>query len=472
MKNLITCVFMFWVISLLSQNKEVLYGLEETPQGMLLNPGSRISYDYHFGVPFLSQIHVNGGSSGVSVYDIFQESSVDINTRISNKIFELKNTDFFIATQQLELLNFGWKNKKNYYFSGGIFQEFDFVLYFPKDLAILAWEGNANYIGKEFNLGEINVSGDLLTVYHFGVNKKINKKITVGGRAKLYSSMLSFSSTSNSGTFVTIPSESGDNIYDHIVSNATINVNTSGITSLSDLDTRTQVINKLLGRSFFGGNLGIGVDLGATYEINEKWTASASILDLGAIFHKKNIESYQVSGEYNLDGIELLFPPLGNGDSSLPYYEDLIDDIGAAFTIDTIYNSYIQMRPVKMYASVKYNFGQAIGGDKTCNCLKMGENQKYNQSIGFQYFSIIRPKGPQIAATLFYYHRLSDYFSVKATYTADSYSYSNVGLGLITNIKMVNFYIVADNLQWYSNLAKAKSVSLQFGFNIIIDKNE
>ena len=472
MKYLITCVFMFWIVSLLSQNKEVLYGLEETPQAMLLNPGSRISYEYHFGVPLLSHIHVNGGSSGVSVYDIFQESSVDINTRISNKIFELENTDFFTATQQLEILNVGWKNKKNYYFSGGIYQEFDFVLYFPKDLAILAWEGNANYIGKEFNLGEINISGDLLTVYHFGVNKKINKKITVGGRAKLYSSMLSFSSTSNSGTFVTIPSESGDNIYDHIVSNATINVNTSGITSLSDLDTRTQVINKLLGRSFFGGNLGIGVDLGATYEINEKWTASASILDLGAIFHKKNIESYQVSGEYNLDGIELLFPPIGNGDSSLPYYEDLIDDIGAAFTIDTIYNSYIQMRPVKMYASVKYNFGQAIGGDKTCNCLKMGENQKYNQSIGFQYFSIIRPKGPQIAATLFYYHRLSDYFSVKATYTADSYSYSNVGLGLITNIKMVNFYIVADNLQWYSNLAKAKSVSLQFGFNIIIDKNE
>ena len=472
MKYLITCVFMFWIVSLLSQSKEVLYGLEETPQAMLLNPGSRISYEYHFGVPLLSHIHVNGGSSGVSVYDIFQESSVDINTRISNKIFELENTDFFTATQQLEILNVGWKNKKNYYFSGGIYQEFDFVLYFPKDLAILAWEGNANYIGKEFNLGEINASGDLLTVYHFGVNKKINKKITVGGRAKLYSSMLSFSSTSNSGTFVTIPSESGDNIYDHIVSNATINVNTSGITSLSDLDTRTQVINKLLGRSFFGGNLGIGVDLGATYEINEKWTASASILDLGAIFHKKNIESYQVSGEYNLDGIELLFPPLGNGDSSLPYYEDLIDDIGAAFTIDTIYNSYIQMRPVKMYASVKYNFGQAIGGDKTCNCLKMGENQKYNQSIGFQYFSIIRPKGPQIAATLFYYHRLSDYFSVKATYTADSYSYSNVGLGLITNIKMVNFYIVADNLQWYSNLAKAKSVSLQFGFNIIIDKNE
>ena len=102
----------------------------------------------------------------------------------------------------------------------------------------------------------------------------------------------------------------------------------------------------------------------------------------------------------------------------------------------------------------------------------MGENQEYNQSVGFQYFSVFRPKGPQIAATLFYYYRLSDYFSLKATYSADSYSYSNIGLGLVTTIKMVNFYIVANNLQWYSNLAKAKSVSLQFGLNIIIDKNE
>ena len=463
---------MFWAISLLSQNKEVLYGLEETPQGMLLNPGSRISYDYHFGVPFLSQIHVNGGSSGVSVYDIFQESNVDINTRIRNKIFELENRDFFTATQQLELLNVGWKNKKDYYFSGGIYQEFDFVLYFPKDLAILAWEGNANYIGKEFDLGEISASGDLLTVYHFGVNKKLNKKITIGARVKLYSSMLSFRSTRNSGTFVTRLSNSGNNIYEHIVRNGSMSVNTSGIVSLSDLDTSTQVINKLLGRMFFGGNLGIGVDLGATYEINEKWIASFSILDLGAIFHKKDVESYHVSGEYTFDGIELLFPPLGNGDSLLPYYEDLTDDIEAAFPVETIYNSYTQMRPVKVYASVKYNFGQVIGGDKGCNCLKMGENQEYNQSVGFQYFSVIRPKGPQIAATLFYYRRLSDYFSLKATYSADSYSYSNIGLGLVTTIKMVNFYIVADNLQWYSNLAKAKSVSLQFGLNIIIDKNE
>ncbi|PHS68060.1 MAG: hypothetical protein COB12_02255 [Flavobacterium sp.] len=461
---------MFWGFSMISQNKEVLYGLEEVPQSMLLNPGTRINYSKHIGIPFLSQIHVNGGSSGVSVYDIFQESNTDINDRIRNKIFELKNTDFFTATQQIDVLNFGWKSKKEIYFSGGVYQELDFVLYFPRDLAILAWEGNANYIDKEFDLGEISTTGDLLMVYHFGVNKKINNKFTVGLRGKIYSSMLSFRSVNNRGSFVTRISETDNNIYEHIINNADLTVNTSGIASLSELNGSSQVMSRVLGRAFFGGNLGVGVDIGATYEINEKWTTSASVLDVGAIFHKKDVESYKVNGEYTLDGIELLFPPLGNGDSTPPYYDDLVDEIENEFPIDTITSSYTQMRPVKMYASVKYNFGKAIGGSGACNCLKMGENQEYNQAVGFQYYSMFRPKGPQIAATLFYYRRFSNYLSIKATYTADSYSFTNIGLGLVANFGKVNFYIIADNLLWYENIAKAKSVSLQLGFNLIFAK--
>ena len=469
MKNLFTCILMFWVIVFNAQNKQVLYGLEEVPQSMLLNPGSIVDNDYHFGIPFLSQIHFNGGSSGVSVYDIFKESGGDINERIRNKIFELKNTDFFTATQQLDILNFGWKNKKDIYFSAGVYQEFDFILYFPKDLAILAWEGNANYIGKEFDLGEISTTGELLTVYHLGINKKITKELTLGVRGKIYSSMLSFRSTNNKGTFVTRTSETDNNIYEHIVNGADINVQTTGIASLEDLEG-SQVMSEVLGRAFLGGNLGIGLDLGGTYEINEKWAASASFLDVGAIFYTKDVESYQVKGEYTLDGIELLFPPLGDGETTPPYYDDLIDEIEDTFPVDTLNNSYTKFRPVKFNASVKYNFGKEIGGDEACNCLKMGENQTFNQSVGFQYYNIFRPKGPQIAATLFYYRRFSDHISAKATYTLDSYSYSNLGLGLVANMGWVNFYITADNLQWYQNIAKAKSVSLQLGFNIIIDK--
>ncbi len=454
----------------IAQNKQLIYGMEEIPQSLLLNPGISVPQKYHFGIPFLSQIHFNGGSSGVSVYDIFQESNVDINTRIRNKIFELKNTDFFTFTQQLDIINFGWRAQNEMYFSGGIYQELDFISYFPRDLAILAWEGNRNYLDFEFDLGELNTTGDLLTVYHFGVNKQISNKLTLGARAKIYSSMFSYRSTDNRGTFVTRLGDGSVNIYEHTLQDIDITVETSGYASLRELDGSSEVISELLGRSFFGGNIGLGIDIGATYTLNNNWTASASILDLGTIFHSKDVETYHASGTYTLNGIELIFPPLSEGQATFPYYEDLEDEIEREIPIDTLNNSYTQLRPLKVNASLLYNFGKIAGKGKDCDCRNGGGGLDKDQSLGLHFYSIFRPKGPQMAGTLFYYRRFTDYISAKASYTVDPYSASNLGLGLVTDFGKFNFYIAADNLLRYENLAKAKSVSLQLGFNIKFDE--
>lgn len=470
MRNLLLCIITLWGSSTIAQNKQLIYGVEEIPQSLLLNPGAMVPQKMHIGIPFLSQLHLNLGSSGVSAYDIFGESNVDINTRIRNKIFEMKSTDFFTATQQLDLINFGWRTKSELYLSGGIYQEFDFIFYFPRDLAILGWEGNADYLDYEFDLGELSTTGDLLTVYHFGLNKQLSNKLTVGVRAKLYSSMFSYRSTKNSGTFVTRFGEGTSNIYEHIVQEADVKVETSGYASLRELDGAGQVTSEVLGRAFFGGNFGVGVDLGATYDISNKLTASASLLDVGTIFHSKDVETYHATGTYTLDGIELIFPPLSDGQSTFPYYDDLEDEIEREIPIDTLNNSYSQMRPMKVNAGLAYKFGKAVGGSGECNCRNMGGGIDRNQSAGLQLYSIFRPKSPQMAATLFYYRRITDYFSAKATYTVDSYSYSNVGLGVTADLGKFNFYLAADNLLRYGNLAKAKSVSLQLGFNLKFDK--
>ena len=470
MRNFLTIILSLVGFFAISQNKQILYGFDNVPQSLMLNPGGTVSQKKHYGIPFLSQIHFNGGSSGVSVYDIFKDESDNINDRITQKIFEMKNTDFFTATQQLELINFGWRAKNEIYFSGGIYQEFDFIAYFPRDLAILAWEGNRDYLNYEFDLGEINTTGDFMTVYHFGVNKQISDKLTVGARLKLYSSMFSYRSVNNAGTFVTtLGDENSANIYEHTVRNADVSVETSGYASLRELDGASQVTSEILGRAFFGGNLGVGVDLGFTYNINDAFTLSASAQDVGAIFHSKDVESYRAHGDYTLDGINLIFPPLNQGESTFPYYDDLEDEIEQEIPIDTLYNSYTQFRPVKINAGLSFGFGRFIAaGD--CDCLNRGGGVQHKQNVGLQFYSIFRPKGPQMAGTLFYHRRFTDYLSAKATYTVDSYSFSNVGLGVSADIGKVNFYIAADNLIKYGNLAKAKSVSLQLGFNIIIDE--
>jgi hypothetical protein len=251
-----------------------------------------------------------------------------------------------------------------------------------------------------------------------------------------------------------------------------MSVETSGFASLEDLDGASQVTSKLLGRAFFGGNLGVGIDVGATYEITNRITASASALDIGAIFHTKDVETYRASSNYTLDGIELIFPPLADGQSTLPYYDNLEDEVEEEVPIDTLSNSYTQFRPVKINASLSYSFGKPTDGGTDCNCYDMSGGITRNQAVGLQYYSIFRPKGPQLAGTFFYYRRFTDFLSVKATYTVDSYSASNLGLGLVADLGKFNFYIAADNLMRYGNFAKAKSVSLQLGFNIKIVNNE
>lgn len=299
MRNIFIYIFSLMGWFAVSQNKQILYGFDEVPQALLLNPGGRILQKKHYGIPFLSHLHINGGSSGVTVYDIFKNGNDDINDRITKKIFEMSNTDFFTATQQMELIDFGWLSKNKIYFSGGIYQEFDFVAYFPRDLAILAWEGNRDYLNYKFDLGEVSTLGDFMTVYHFGFNKKITENFTFGARLKLYSSMISYRSVNNSGTFVTrLGDENSENIYEHTIENANVKVQTSGYASLRELDGAAEVTKNILGKALFGGNIGVGVDLGFTYEINDRWSLSASALDVGAIFHAKDVENYHAHGSY------------------------------------------------------------------------------------------------------------------------------------------------------------------------------
>lgn len=469
MKRSLFFILAFGSLFCHAQNKQLLYGFKEVPQHLMLNPGGEVVQKKHFGIPFLSQFHINGGSSGVTAFDIFRTDQGDINSRIREKIFEMSNKDFFTVTQQLEIINFGWRAQNEIYFSGGIYQEFDFITYFPRDLAILAWEGNRDYLDYEFDLGEVSATADLLTVYHFGMNKQLNKKLTAGARLKVYSSILSVRSVGNSGTFVTSLSESGINVYEHTVNNADITVNTSGIASLEDLEGN-EVAGKLIGRGLLGGSLGLGLDLGVTYDINSNWTATASLLDLGAIFHTKDPESFEARGSYTLNGIELLFPPLGAGEPTFPYYDDLEDEIEREIPVDTITSSYTQLRPLKFNGSLEYSFGKITGGGKECDCRNMGTGVERQQSAGVQVYSIFRPKGPQVAGTIFYRRKVWEFLSAKATYTVDSFSFSNVGLAMVIDAGKFNFYIAGDNLLKYGNIAKAKNVSLQLGFNIKIDE--
>ncbi|MDH7444787.1 DUF5723 family protein [Aquimarina sp. 2201CG14-23] len=452
--------------SLYAQNKETLYDFTDLPQSLMLNPGAEVNFKSHIGVPFLSQIHINAGFRGASIYDVFADDGRDINDKIENTLNTLTSNDYVTFTQQLEIINYGWRSKfkKDLYYSAGMYQELDLIVYFPKDFAVLAYQGNQDFINIPFRFSNISATGEFLTVYHFGYNKKINKQFTFGARAKVYSSIFNFRSTKNRGTFTTIETPQGNNIYQHVISNADVSLQTAGYASLREIESEDnadgakQVLNKFLGRAFLGGNLGVGVDVGFSYKIEDQWTITGSMTDLGMIFYTKDVETYRARGNFVFEGLET---PITDGSS-----QDILDELEESIPIDTLNTSYVALRPVKLNGSIKYSFNRYDDG--SCNCFQEGEDPPYQDAFGLQLFSQFRPKRPQYAASLFYYKRLSNFLRTKVTYTVDDYSYYNIGLLLSTHINKINFYISANNLLEYSNLADARGASVQLGFNIIM----
>ena len=466
MKSIVISIFLLISLVLTSQNKQGLYGFSELPQSLLLNPGEKVEYEWHLGVPFASHIQTSYGASGVTLRDIFEDNQVSFNDKIQRAVSNLSDTDFFTLNQQLEIFSAGFKTGPSYdkdtYLSFGLYQETDAIVYFPKDYAELLLEGNLNNINRVFDLSDLNLRGELISVLHFGYNKRVSKKLTYGFRGKIYSSLATISSINNGGTFVTRPG--GNNFFQHQF-NLDIEIQTSGLKSLingSNSDPNDN-IKEFRRNLFFGKNLGLGFDVGFTYQFSNQWSMSASLQDVGFIRHSKDIENYELKGNIIFEGINPLFSDQTENPSAEGFVDAIAEDFNNLFDLEARESKFTTLRPIKFNSSLTYDFGKE--NEKDCNCHNT--YKPYLNSVGLQLYGIKRPLQPQVALTAFYYRRLFNILRAKITYTVDTFSSKNIGFGISGHIGNYNLYAFADNLLEYQNLANANSISLQLGLNLI-----
>ncbi len=448
--------FLFMLIPafLMAQNKQVLFDFAELPQALLLNPATETNYKYHAGVPLLSGISMNIASSGVVATDLFLKDNIDINTKLQTVFNQLQPEDNILINTQIDVLNGGFRYDDSTYFSFGFYEELDAFFYFPKDVVTLLYEGNATYLNRSFSISQLIFNIDVLGVLHVGVTRKIDQKLTLGGRFKIYSSSLNVRTNNNTGTFTT---NLGDNnIYRHSFSTIDAAIQTSGIFVDGVL---TENPTDIATNTFLQGNLGVGIDFGLTYHLSPQTTFVASIIDLGFTNHSKNTLIYGAEGSYVSEGINFEF----NSDNP-NYWSNLGADLQENIPYTETTDSYITWRPTKVNMALKYSFGrQRIRRE----CYFDEYKDYYNNGIGLQLYTVFRPLRPQFALTGFYEKTIHENFHAKVTYTVDKYQGNNVGLGIATQIGAVNLYGMVDNVLKLSDIATANSISFQLGINLI-----
>ena len=417
-----------------------LYNMNVVPQRTYLNPalipqGNKI----YVGIPALSSMQVNIKNSGFKYSDAITRGDDDsLHVDVDNMLSKLSTNNYLSMAFNPDLLSVGIFADKNY-FSLNVTEKIDVRFRYPKTFMEFLWKGNAAYLDKEVKF-DLGLDFTHYREYALGFAREINDKLSVGAKVKYLYGMENFSIKRSD---ISIYTSSEDYA---VTAKANLEINSSGITS----DSTSPDFNASK-YSFSRKNNGMGIDLGATYKVSDKWIFSASVIDLGFIKWKDNPTNYishDQNAKFTYTGFEL--NQLINSDSSSTkdIGKTLGDSLSKIFKIDTLHNTYKTNLSSQIYLGANYNLTE-------------------KSTAGAILYAQLFDKKIQPGLAFSYNHQLANWINVSATYALYNKSYTNLGLGAALKGGPVQFYIVTDNLFGMIFPQHTKSIQIHFGINLL-----
>lgn len=443
MKQLICCTFIFLAACLThsqAQHALGLYHLQNVPQQSYVNPSFSPQGKMHVGIPALTNIHFGYANGGFAYADVIKKRSDDsLYLDVDYLIDNWKDNSVIQTKFHFDILNIGFRLKRNY-FTINATEKVEFDLTIPRDLIDLAWNGNAQFIGKPANIG-INTNMMHYREYGFTWSRELSSKLRGGIKLKyLYGMENVYTEKSK----VSIYTDEDD--YS-LSANASVLIHTSGLND--DSFENLNIIEYLTGK----GNTGFGADIGFSYKHNSKWLFNLSAVDLGYISWKSDNSSYttdEQNANWSFSGIDL--NEYINGDKSLDdLVGDLVDSLENSLTIDTLEQTYNTTLNPKLYIGANYQLNQMFG----LNALAQIEQ------VGYHY----KPAG-SLALTA----KVSNVVTASAAWSYFNNQYNNVGAGVSLHIGPVQWHLTSDNLLAVIKPTEAHSASIRTGLNIIIGR--
>ena len=449
--------FILAITSSINAQQQLSFSFGEIPQNLMLNPGAETNFKSHYGIPVFSNLSFKAGFTGFTLADLFLNDSRDFNLKFEEVLNKIDSDDYININTVIEVLSAGFRIDDKTYVSFGFYEELDIITYLPKDISELVYYGNEPFLNRPFSISELVMKADMLGVLHAGMSRKVDEKLTIGGRLKIYSSSLNIETNNNSGTITATTNNT--NIIRQTLDNLDAEIRTSGI--IDSNGDANEFSNDVFSNTLLGGNLGLGFDVGLTYHFSPQLEFTGSIIDVGFIKYSKNIRNYTAKGNYILDGINFEY----NSDDPSDYWEQLEEDFNANVPTGDTENTYTSWRPMKINAALKYSFGEK----RSKFCYTKTHKQYYYNSIGFQIHTIMRPLKPQFSFTSFYEKSFSKKIHTKFTHTINDYSAAIFGVATSLRVGKLNIFGVLDNILAVTDVASANNISLNFGFNIVIN---
>ena len=222
-----------------------------------------------------------------------------------------------------------------------------------------------------------------------------------------------------------------------LTTQANVRVNTAGTTYL-DEDQEAYIYNMQ--------NRGFGIDLGGTYQLNDRISFAASVVNLGMINWKDDAKTYTSDGEFTFNGIDNDNLLTEGFDIDVTQLTDSIADI---FEVEEESAQYATGLPTQVYLTGNYQLATWTTASATVysdfyQSFRRGVSLGIRQDVG-------------------------RWLQAAATYSIQNRSFNNLGaaLSLTTGPGGIQLYAATDNVLALVNVGNAKVVNARAGFNFV-----
>ena len=438
MKHIIVALIVLFLITVLTntihaQQVSTLYFMENAPERNYLNPAFQPLSQFYISMPVIGFTQFDVGNNSLTLKDFVYNRNGQNITFLNkngdvNKFYSNLNPDMVIrADLQTNLLAFGFRYEQTYW-NFSLSEKFNGMASIPRDAFKLALYGTPDININKYNLVTLQTDMTAYTEAAFGFSRKIDEKLTVGGKLKLLLGNINISNTNKVAKL--------DAGIDKWV------LKIDGATNVS-APVAYQVSNNYQSVSIASPNnvsdwlkpagLGAGLDAGVEYRLNDRVILSGAITDLGFIHWTQHAQNFNYSSDFTFDGVTQQTANTTN-------LQNIIDKITSGNYVTDSLKNVIQSTFVTKRSNNNYYTG-------TTAKLNLGvEYNILNNKLGLgllSYSQIFkRTITQEITASANY--RPYNWINASLSYSALDGRFSSIGAGLGLKTGFIHWLIAAD----------------------------
>jgi hypothetical protein len=420
------------------QQSNTFYLMHDVPQSNLLNPAVQLMCKYFIGIPVVSSVHVNYTNTAFTYNDVASTGTWDFEGILE----QMHRTDLYSVEAMLQPLSLGYRQKSNY-FTFHITEQVYGYQTVPKDLAEVVVYGNGSFTGETARFNSLRPGGFHIRKYSLGVSRLLGPYLTAGIRGNLLFGKANITVGRSRMELGTREDNFGITLNGDYLLNgsfpATITLDSDGNINgieLEEIEPLPYAMNR--------GNPGFSVDLGVIYSYDERITLSASLLDLGFLVWRTDLNNVSGGGSFIFTGLDLNESLISEG-----YIRDIADSIQQVFEVDVTQDSYTYFLPAQLFLAGSYRFRE-------------------NLSFGLVNRNLIFRSKLHSSLTVSAQANLADRFLATASWSYLNNSLKNVGIGIAYHARGIQFHAVTDNLLGFFYPFNTRTLNLRAGISLML----